>query len=844
MAPPTPHLAVRGSDGTFLLRGPPNCEESPTFHRDERQSKHVTFTRDGTLFGWCNGEKVSVIKVANGDLVKSFDLPKTTLLGFSPLNKVLVTWKHYTSLQHITEYRQRNQGDITPKITLPDELNEFYARFEAPNTGQQHKTLASEGILDTPLTASSAEVCMALRKTNPLKAAGPDNIPGRALMVCSSELADVFTDIYNLSLTQALVPTCFKSTTIIPLPKNTVTCLNDYRSIALTPIAMKCFERIVMSHIKRNIPTTVDPFQFAYRQNRSTEDAVNAAIHTALTLGGPQAVRVGNRISGIRTVSTGTPQGCVLSPLLYTLFTYDCVASQTNTKIIKFADDTAVIGLITGVEETSYRTEVAESQDNPQGEANLQLWDLQTGNCIKAFYQKKVEGWCPSWADDESIAVRCVNNELHFFENNNFETIANKLHLQKVSDFSLSPGTQPSKVAVYVPGSKGAPSFVRLYQYPNFSGPSSALANKSFFKADKVTMLWNKRASAVLVTASTEVDKTGASYYGEQTLHYLATNGDSAVVQLPKNGPIYDVTWSPSSSEFCVVYGFMPAKATVFNLKCEPIFDFGTGPRNAAFYSPQGHILVLAGFGNLRGQMEVWDVKKYKQVSKPQAADTTFFSWCPDGEHIVTATCSPRLRVSNGYKIWHYTGTVLYKQDTPAGKELWEVVWQPFLPGTFPENPVKYQVSASDLGSTEAKPTQAYRPPALRNKPESSSLKLHEEEPPQNMKPGAGDKQMSKAALKNQRRREAKKAAKQENKSDDVPTPASEPQPTREIPVTSTHGDPETDKKIKNLKKKLKAIDELKEQQAAGKPMQKNQLEKIQKEAQLLKELESLELGL
>lgn len=32
------------------------------------------------------------------------------------------------------------------------------------------------------------------------------------------------------------------------------------------------------------------------------------------------------------------------------------------------------------------------------------------------------------------------------------------------------------------------------------------------------------------------------------------------------------------------------------------------------YISPQGHILVLAGFGNLRGQMEVWDMKKYKQV--------------------------------------------------------------------------------------------------------------------------------------------------------------------------------------------------------------------------------------
>ncbi|KAK3540847.1 hypothetical protein QTP86_002349 [Hemibagrus guttatus] len=114
------------------------------------------------------------------------------------------SWHMWQGLQHITEYRQRSQGDITPKITLPDELNEFYARFEAPNTGQQHNTLASESILDTPLTVSSAEVCMALRKTNPPKAAGPDNIPGRALMVCSLELANVLTDIYNLSLTQAL----------------------------------------------------------------------------------------------------------------------------------------------------------------------------------------------------------------------------------------------------------------------------------------------------------------------------------------------------------------------------------------------------------------------------------------------------------------------------------------------------------------------------------------------------------------------------------------------------------------------------------------------------------------
>lgn len=113
-----------------------------------------------------------------------------------------------------------------------------------------------------------------------------------------------------------------------------------------------------------------------------------------------------------------------------------------------------------------------------------------------------------------------------------------------------------------------------------------------------------------------------------------------------------------------------------------------------------------------------------RQVSKPQAADATSFSWSPDGEHIVTATCSPRLRVSNGYKIWHYTGSVLHQQAAPAGSELWEVRWQSFPPGSFPERPIKYQATPTELGSTQAAPKQAYRPPALRHIPASGSGKL------------------------------------------------------------------------------------------------------------------------
>lgn len=56
---------------------------------------------------------------------------------------------------------------------------------------------------------------------------------------------------------------------------------------------------------------------------------------------------------------TGIPQGCVLSPIIYTLFTHDCVTSHKNHIILKFVDKTTVIGHITDVDEATYRRKVA-----------------------------------------------------------------------------------------------------------------------------------------------------------------------------------------------------------------------------------------------------------------------------------------------------------------------------------------------------------------------------------------------------------------------------------------------------------------------------------------------------
>ena len=53
--------------------------------------------------------------------------------------------------------------------------------------------------------------------------------------------------------------------------------------------------------------------------------------------GHTQVVKVGNNISTPLILNTGAPPGCILSPLLYSLFTHDCVAMHASNSIIKFA---------------------------------------------------------------------------------------------------------------------------------------------------------------------------------------------------------------------------------------------------------------------------------------------------------------------------------------------------------------------------------------------------------------------------------------------------------------------------------------------------------------------------
>ncbi len=109
---------------------------------------------------------------------------------------------------------------------LADDLHEFYCRFgKTPHSHLEHLSTQPSTPPATPLSSKPApkisedDVRQVFRENKRRKAPGPDWVSPTCLKTCAGQLAPIFTKIFNVSLDLGEVPSCFKCSTIIPVPK-------------------------------------------------------------------------------------------------------------------------------------------------------------------------------------------------------------------------------------------------------------------------------------------------------------------------------------------------------------------------------------------------------------------------------------------------------------------------------------------------------------------------------------------------------------------------------------------------------------------------------------------------
>ena len=124
------------------------------------------------------------------------------------------------------------------------------------------------------ITVTENGVHKLLAGLEPHKTSGPDQLPARLLKGLASELAPIYTLLFQASLDQGIIPDEWKSANVVPIyKKGDRSKPENYRPVSLTSITCKTLEHIVSSTIMKHMDRhyILTDAQHGFRKRRSCE---------------------------------------------------------------------------------------------------------------------------------------------------------------------------------------------------------------------------------------------------------------------------------------------------------------------------------------------------------------------------------------------------------------------------------------------------------------------------------------------------------------------------------------------------------------------------------------------
>ena len=146
---------------------------------------------------------------------------------------------------------------------------------ELPELGEPYPSIPKFNIVTEGVEAQ-------LRRLNPSKAQGPDELPPWFLSMIASELVPIYQNLFQCSVDSGQVPDQWKEATVAALfKKGSRAEASNYRPVSLTVITCKILEHIIHSHVMDHLESLniLTDQQHGFRAKRSTETQLILTNH-------------------------------------------------------------------------------------------------------------------------------------------------------------------------------------------------------------------------------------------------------------------------------------------------------------------------------------------------------------------------------------------------------------------------------------------------------------------------------------------------------------------------------------------------------------------------------------